>query len=384
MRENKLIGWMKNGDPEKVPVMFGGHYEQASSYFGIPRREVNPEIVERAMGEMGTWCFADVGSPMLFEAIEFCHELSQKTHEEKSGDGTTRRYAEIETPGGTLKQIWEAPEGLPGTWVEHYVKNEKELEILRKFVILAYETITTNPHVRNSVVRRIKENMAKWSGVHPYALWVFAGPVELTCAKYMSQEMAIYTLMDDEKLVAELSELQWETTKVWLECGLDAGVEIYGYAVNGLEIYSPAMYEKFFIPSVRRINNWIDAHGKMSWLHTCGKMHALIETGVYDILKPAILESFSHPPLGDVTDLKKARCRIGDKIVTRGGVNVNFFYGDSTDSVRMRVKEVMESTSGFRHMVGDTNSSFPPYPKDNIMALMDAVSETKRMFAPDS
>ena len=67
--------------------------------------------------------------------------------------------------------------------------------------------------------------------------------MELTSSYYMDQATAIYALYDHQDLMEELMALHWRTTEVWMEIGQRAGVDIYGYAINGYEWLSPDLYE---------------------------------------------------------------------------------------------------------------------------------------------
>jgi hypothetical protein len=93
-----------------------------------------------------------------------------------------------------------------------------------------------------------------------------------------------------------------------------------------------------------------------------------------------ILESLASTPTGDIDDLAKTRADVGPEIVTRGAVNVEHFYADDPDVVREKAEEVIAAMAGYKHMIGDTNDSYPAYPWANIQALVDAVKATGRMY----
>ena len=123
--------------------------------------------------------------------------------------------------------------------------------------------------------------------------------------------------------------------------------------------------------------------GLKTWVHTCGFMAKLTEMGAYESMDLDVVESLSPPPLGDLTDLKAGRARIGAAITTRGAVGVDQFYAADLGAVRERVRYVLESTRGYRHMVGDTNDSYPPYPRENILAVVDEVRKSGRLLPAD-
>ena len=52
-------------------------------------------------------------------------------------------------------------------------------------------------------------------------------------------------------------ELVWEKDKnVHLPVGAELGSEIFMTAINGLEWFSPALYEKYMMPQGKRLFDW--------------------------------------------------------------------------------------------------------------------------------
>ena len=102
--------------------------------------------------------------------------------------------------------------------------------------------------------------------------------------------------------------------------------------------------------------------------------------GAYARMKLDILESLSTPPTGDIKDFAKTRADIGHDIVTRGGINVEYFYGNDQDVLAKQAEYILDSCKGFKHMLGDTNPSYPPYPWRNIQTIVDLVRSTGRLY----
>jgi len=352
----------------------------AASYFGIPPAEVTPEEAKRAVVETGTHGIYCVGSPLPFDAVEFTDELSVETGSETLPDGTVRRVAVLTTPFGKHKQVFEQPPDIGGYHREFFIKDERDLPSLESFIRISVRTILENSAVREKITERMRREKEKAADVFPTEIHVFCPAVELMSCYYMDQATAIYLLNDHRELMEELFDLHWKMTEVWLECARDLDVDFYNFAVNGLEWLSPEIYERYMIPQGRRISEWAESVGKLSWLHTCGKKAGLIERNVYERMKVDVLESFSSPPTGDITDIADARRKVSCCLATRGGVNVELFYDDDLEALRKRAREVLDGTAPFRHMIGDTNDSFPPYPMKNIRALIDVVRERECLF----
>ena len=380
-RRERLLEWMRGGDPGRVPVMIGPGFYVASSLHGVPLGEVTWAMAARAAAETGTENLQGVGSPLPFDAIGFTDELSLDTTNETLPDGTHRTTSHLTTPGGVLRQIWEQAPGIGGVHREFYVKGPEDIPLLESFIRTAVKTILEKPEARRKVtddMRRVKE---AGRGFFPTEMWVFCPAVELTSSYYMDQETAIYTLYDQKDLMEDLFDLHWKMTELWLEAGREVDVDIYGYAINGLEWLSPDLYEQYMVPQAKRINDFARSIGKMSWLHTCGKMKGLVERNVYGRIGIDFLESLSGPPTGDIDDYAASRGAIGPDVVTRGGVNCEFFYEDDAESVTAHAHEVLDGCAGYRHMIGDTNPSVPSYDWHKIQAVIDVVRQRGQAFS---
>lgn len=380
-KRRALLDWMRNGDTSSVPVMVGPGLHLAASYFGEPLERTTWEMAARAAVETGTENMQCIGSPLPFNAIPFTDDLSLVTREQAGSDGIPVRESVLSTPRGKLTEKWQMDPKHGSVHREFYVKGPEDMPAFESFIRIAVATILENPAVREQVLDTLREEKERGAGFFPTCLWVFCPAVELTSSYYMDQQTAIYALYDEQELLEELFELHWKTTEIWLECGREADVDLYGYAINGLEWLSPDLYERYMIPQARRINDNVRSIGKLSWLHTCGRKRGLIERDAYSRIKMDLLESLSGPPTGDIHDYRWARRAIGPEVTTRGGVNCELFYTGNPEAVAHHAHRVLDGCRGYRHMVGDTNPSVPAYPWATINALIDVVHERGGAFA---
>ena len=379
-KRERMLEWMRHGDPSRVPVLMSQGFYLAASYFRMPLEEVTWPLAAQAAVETQTQNQQCIGSPSPFDAIPFTDKLSLKSESETLPDGTQRRTSYLSTPRGTLKEVWEQAPNIGGCKREFYVKGPEDLPALESFIRIAVATILEKPAVRQKVMSDCLEFNATGRLFFLIDLWVFCGAVELTSSYYMDQATAIYTLYDQRELMEELFEVHWKMTEVWLDLGRKADVDMFGYSINGLEWLSPDIYERYMIPQAKRINDYARSIGKLSWIHTCGKKKGLVERDVYARMGVDYVESLSAPPTGDIDDYAWARAKIGPAITTRGGVNCEFFYADDETGLRVHAHRVLDGCRGFRHMIGDTNGSVPPYAWRQIQALIDVVRERGASF----
>ncbi|MFH0965408.1 MAG: uroporphyrinogen decarboxylase family protein [Planctomycetota bacterium] len=379
-KRERLLGWMREGDPETVPVMMADGPYTAAAFLGKNPGEVSVAEVIRVAEDTGTHDIVCLHMPLPFDALPFIDEIEMRSAREVLADGTVRETTHLCTPVGTMRKVWERPPGKPQRYREFFVKGKDDLPALRCFIERTAEAFRSNDAVRRRLVDTMHRRKDEVAGALPTLVHMLPGAVELMDIFYIDQTSALYLVYDERALMEELMELHWEMEQVWLECAAEVDVDFYQYAINGFEWLSPDLYERYMIPQARRINEFASAHGKLSWIHTCGKMRKIAATGAYERMRVDVVESLSAPPTGDITDLAGTRREIGRRIVTRGGVNVEFFYADDLAPLRERAQAVLEATRGFRHMLGDTNNSMPPYRWETIEALVEVVRRTGKLL----
>ena len=380
-RRARLVEWLRAGDPEKIPVMFWVGPEVAAAHFAKSEREVTSADQWAANKALGLESMCEVSSPTLLTAAD--HSKTITKSEEIGEDPDGRRWTETTIKGdfGGMNCRMEEPPGLSATWTKHFVETPDEIETWVRFVREGTaEILSDRDRYRRIIADECRRGMAEAGERGPVMLWIFSPVVELTCSLYFSQALGVMFILDEPKLLRELAELQIETTKLWIEAGVKAGVDCYGFAINGLEIYSPAIYEEFHVPLTQPITEMVRRTGKLSWLHCCGKLTRLVEDGVYERIGPDVLESLSAPPEGDVTEMARVRSRLGGGMTTRGGINVGWIHDDAPEDLRRRVGAVIDGCAGFRHMLGGTDQLLYGTPVENIRVLADVVHERKRVF----
>jgi hypothetical protein len=377
----KLLEWIKNGDTGKVPVMFGSHKDIVASYLQIRPDELSGMQMEKEASAMGIEAFNSLGCPTLLDVVPFCGDMRMREKAETLADGTVRTFRTLTTPKGNLYDVREKPLTWESAPKECFVKTEADMPAFEYFVRSAVRTAIDDPDFKNELIKKGMKTKNEMSDdtVCVWGCWTPA--FELTCTNYFMADAAIYMLYDHMPLFEELMELVWEKDRsMLLPAGIELGADIFQTAINGLEWYSPTLYEKYLIPQGRKLFDWVNERDRISWLHTCGKMNTLIDIGTYDTLRPTILESLSSPPVGDIKDLRAARMRLGHDIVTKGCINVEVMYGGSVSEVINAVNHILDCTEGYKHIIGDTNGHFSGDPPLNIRAIIDTVKERGMKF----
>jgi hypothetical protein len=390
-----LLRWMDDGDPDLVPVLMADARSTAASYYGLPVRTegtsvsysereaspITPAMIADCARQLGVHFHWNIGSMSPFDTVEFMDDVELVTREEIGPRGETRKFTTIRTPVGEISDIFVTPRNEPAFWATHLVKSESDLPALAHLIERSADVSLDNERFRSKITGRLKSEAQKWPEY--VVLYAILGvpAFALSCNLFVDPTTAFYLMADNETLMERLYEAYEQCNGVWLECAAEAGADFALGAINGLELFSPDIYNRYFIPQARHLYSEARKLGMGGWTHTCGYMNQLIEMGVYDDTGVDVLESLSLPPSGDIADLRRSRVKLGNKIVTRGAINVEMLYDDDIASLRARTRQVLDDTRGYRHMVGDTNDSFPPYPRESILALVDEVRSSGRMLS---
>jgi len=379
-KRERFLDWIRNGDPNDLPVCMSWGEDTAASFYGKDHSEVTVEDQISVAEETGIFNIYHVHMPMPFVAADFLDDVSIHEEWDHSPDGVKRQTKTLVTPAGKLTSITEFPKDIGAHNREFYVKGPEDMSVLEDFIRRSCSEIIRNPEVAEKVKKESEEAILSLHGDMPSACHVFCSAVELFSCYYMDQTTALYLSVDFQDLFEELMELHGKTTDVWMDTLANTGLDIYTYAINGYEWLSPSLYNRYMIPQAKRINERAAEQGKLSWLHTCGKLKHIAKAGMYHQMGVDVLESLASLPTGDIDNLAETRREIGPDIVTRGGMNVELFYADDPSVVREKAEEVIAATSGYKHMIGDTNGTYPAYPWANIQALLDVVKSSGRMY----
>ncbi len=380
-KRERLLDWIRNGDPEDMPIIIGPWaWYLAASHFRKPYSDMSWALAAKAAEETGTHNLANACSPLPFDVIDFIDDIELTVQHDTNANGEELRVRLLQTPAGTLREVLTISQERGNAHTEFFVKGNEDLSALEYFIRKTSEAAISNPAVRKSVASRIAQGKKDIGDTIPSCVHVFCPAVELMSSYYVAQDSAIYLIYENQDVMEALMECHWKMTEVWLEAAAANDIDIYTFAINGYEWLSPDLYERYMIPQAKRICDFARSQGKLSWLHTCGKLKSIAADKAYQQMGIDILESLSAPPSGDIDDLSKTRADIGNEIVTRGGINCELFYEDDTTALRQQAEHVLDSVKGYKHILGDTNPCTPPYPWKSFQAVIDVVRDRGRLF----
>ena len=378
-RRERLLAWIRGGDPDRMPLLFWAGSDLPNVWFGHEREYGIEEQIEaaRALGSEVWFCVHGPGIPT---GVAYSDNITERVQEERLANEAVRTTRIFETPKGQLCSVREKTLDEPLKIVRDYVAGPGDVEAYKYFVIESAKAILEHRHeIKETIVRETRAGIEATRDEGPTMMWLFIPMVELTCSRFFKQEEGILFIYDQREALEEMMDLHMETTMLWIEAGTEAGVDIFGYAINGYEIYSPDLYGRYLAPQARKVNERIRQAGKLSWWHCCGRFQRIVDDGLWEKMRPDVMESYSPPPAGDVTDLARVR-EATTVLASRGAMYVDCLWRCDPEGVKRETRRIIEAMRGKRHMLGGTDEMLPRTPRENLIAMREAVEEAGMGF----
>jgi hypothetical protein len=228
-------------------------------------------------------------------------------------DGGPLRRERVETPHGTLTQVWRyAPEAAAPFEAEHWWKDfDREYPAVRAWMLGRRFEVDSAALQRG--LTKIGDDGLLLLQLLPTPLKQFhwlAGP-----------SAASLFVADHPEAMYELAGIHRRQALAVVEQVVDLpGVTIFEVPDNlDSMFYSPRLFREFCLPLLRQAAAMIHTRRKYLFIHACGKLKALapliVESGV------DCVEGQAHPPLGD-WHLHEARA-LSPELIVCGGMTAN-------------------------------------------------------------
>jgi len=154
-----------------------------------------------------------------------------------------------------------------------------------------------------------------------------------------------------------------------------AGADFVFLGAPGIEMLSPQIYEEFIVPNSRKITDEIHKLNGLVYCHICSPIEPLLSNGYYNEMGLDLFETLSPPPVGNVTDLAKAREILDDKICTRGNIGLDILLNGNEQEIAKATSEIIEATKGTKHMIAASDYLFYDIPLENLQTVLDTVNQ---------
>lgn len=274
----------------------------------------------------------------------------------------------LETPRGNLKYLSKEEVGLVPFGVEVPPLDEKFFKILEWY----FEKIASSnmDHITSE-----SEKLVRMVGDKGLTRIEVGNTAELAFARYPE---LLLGYMGNPELYLHTMDVYFEAQKVLMKAALNAGVDLIYASGVGTEMTSPEMFSETFLPFLTKQRQFTQEHRGYFFYHSCGHTKDFIERGYYNQIAPDIFETLSPPPEGKISDLRKARQSLIPEICTKGNVSCELIRTGSHEEITETTKAVIDSTAGYRQMVGLADSVLYGTPPENLRCMVDAVRDYKK------
>ena len=139
------------------------------------------------------------------------------------------------------------------------------------------------------------------------------------------------------------------------------------FGFNTQLLLPPDAIREYFLPWHKRCAELIHEKGRPYYLHSCGKIDALMDELIRDVRIDA-----RHSFQDCVQPIAEAQRLYGDRIGVLGGIDVHRLAASPPDQLRLYVRDIIDKcTPGGRFAIGSGNS-IPSYiPVENYLTLLD-------------
>jgi hypothetical protein len=376
--KERILAALAGERPDRVPFVPNiWQWFDVNDFNGtLPEELQGARSAVEALKRMGADVFSkfDGGRPVptyrtCRHVVEFEGELPSRKQlrvDFTTFEGGTLRRDRIETPFGSLSHAWEyrRESGIP-VELEHWWKNfEREYSAVRHWLS------DTDWQVDEEAVRtgqdRIGDDGTLIFQLLPSPLKQFhwlAGQVNATffLADHAGEMLALAAIHEQKAL--EYLEKVVDLADVWVFEVPDNVDSLF---------YTPAYFEEFCMPMLRKQAEMIHARGKYLFIHACGHLKVLARH--FLAARVDCVEGQAVPPLGD-WPLHEARA-LSKRLIVCGGMAApeqELRGADAADRLDAYVRETFASMGDKRRFLfGSSCNTSPRTPYCNLLAFRDA------------
>jgi len=185
------------------------------------------------------------------------------------------------------------------------------------------------------------------------------------------ETMAIKSIEEPQLLVDILENLGVLTERAidMASAHPSAGAVFYGedMGFNQGTMLHPDFLREHVLPRHKRLVDACHRNGKPFILHSCGKVEALME----DLIEEVGIDAF-HSFQDNITPIEEMHKRYRDRISLLGGVDVDLLARGSTEAVRARTRQILETCAPAGSIMIGSGNSVTNYCKiENYYAMID-------------
>ncbi len=263
----------------------------------------------------------------------------------------------------TRKRVWERKVSRNlGEWGDESgfpVKSEQDHQLIHE----ACEMIADREPTIRRYFREWREQVGE-DGVivigHPHVTWM---------GYQVSQTNLIYHYNDFPDTFHKSMEAIFSAAIVVFEIAMQEGIDFMSKSTYGVEMSSPARFDRQDLPYLKRLSDWTHQHGGLFWYHNCGMTRDMILSGRFNQFHPDVLETVAPPPEGD-NDLAESRQYLSPEICSKGNLDLHILRDGNVEDVRAATRQMVNSVRGHRHIFSTADAVLPGTPPENFIEFI--------------
>jgi hypothetical protein len=273
-------------------------------------------------------------------------------------NGRIQTVSVIRTPRGDLTRIDEE-NGLTSRCLKDYLEDESD------YKKMIWHTEQIMDFDRVAALRDGRKLRDAAGDLGMLGTWVSPS------ASIAGIQSLFYHIADFPDTFRALREARRRLLRLQLETYRESGFDFMFYCVPGTDSISPGFFREWMEDETGSAIAWWKSLGGFTLWHGCGHVKAFVEQGIFNDMKPEIIETFSEPPVGDIPSLSWARKLLDKDIISKGNIPLDILLQGTPDDVREAVRRVKRETRGSRHVVGLSDNILNGTPQANLRAFVD-------------
>ncbi|MCK5130145.1 MAG: hypothetical protein KAQ68_09840 [Clostridiales bacterium] len=362
-KREQFINHVKNGGDTICSPQIGAHAGFDTKLVG--KQWISDTTLEDNLSVVGQFDIV----PLINVGCNFksCIDMQWKcTKSKKNGDTITSEHI-LETPVGNLTRK-EVETKIKGTFQTKYaIKNKEDFKVMEYYISALCDVDFTE--VTNKT-REISQQVGgkgalsvQWP-VQPYEFFCFPDTVETVFLHNDYLERC-------QKIMNDIVEID---KKLFKAVAL-GGADFIFLGAPAAEMVSPYIYEKLIVPYSQIVTEAAHEQGLLVYSHICSPIEPFLTKGYYNQMGIDLFETLSPPPVGNIISLEDAFSKIDPNICTRGNIGLDVLLNGTTNDVREKTFEIIESAIGRKHIVAASDYMFYNTKEENVRAMADAVTE---------
>ena len=200
---------------------------------------------------------------------------------------------------------------------------------------------------------------------HPHVTWV---------GYQVSQRNLIYHEIGYREVFHRAMAAIHHAARFVFEIAMDEGIDFMSESCSGLEMTSPAGFDRLDVPYLRDLADYTHERGGLFWYHNCGLTRDLILSGRFHSFEADVIETIAPPPEGD-NDLVAARRALDERICTKGNLSLVLLRDGTPRQVATATRKMVEAVGGSRHIHSTADAVLTGTPPENFLAFVRAARE---------